>query len=108
MTAVHVADDPGAIARLREQLGRLAASTPFPRDVHLGIVESPYRALAQPLLGFIDELDAQDPRDTLTLSTHVKPRDAPLQFVERANLVGREGAIEEGEVVEQADVVASP
>jgi len=42
------------------------------------------------------------------LSTPVQFRDAPLQRVERANLVRREGAIEAGEVVEQADVVASP
>jgi len=38
----------------------------------------------------------------------MKLRHSSLQFVERAHLVRREGAIEEGEVVEQADVVASP
>src|SRR5215207_4351198 len=45
---------------------------------------------------------------SIPFSAHVKRRDAPLQLVEHANFARREGAIEEGEAVGQADVVASP
>src|SRR6187402_1365379 len=42
------------------------------------------------------------------VSAPVEIRDAVLQLVERANLVRRQWAIEEGEVIEQTDVVAGP
>jgi len=61
VTAVHIADDRAAIDALRADWGQLGATHPFLRDV------SPYRALTGPLLAYIDEVDARDPDDTLTI-----------------------------------------
>jgi hypothetical protein len=36
-------------------------------DVPLVIIESPYRSLVGPLLSYIDEIDRQQPNDTLTV-----------------------------------------
>jgi amino acid transporter len=54
VTAVYVELEPGAGERLREKWVQW-----WP-DVPLAIVPSPYRSIVGPLLGFLDELDAQE------------------------------------------------
>ncbi|HET8631455.1 MAG TPA: APC family permease [Thermomicrobiales bacterium] len=80
VTAVHVDEDPDAIAALREAWGRKAQGTPFLRDVRLVTIESPYRALTGPLLAYIDEMDRHDPADTLTV---VLPEFVPAHWWEQ-------------------------
>ena len=63
--AVFISDDPDAAARLREAFERQVPGVP------LVVVESPYRALAAPLLAYLDVLDLAWPPD--------KP--APITFV---------------------------
>ena len=77
--AIHVADDPDAIGGLQETWQRLQEQVPFLRGVELVLIESPYRALAQPLLRYIDELDARDPHDTLTI---ILPEFVPVHWWE--------------------------
>jgi hypothetical protein len=48
--------------------------------VALVLIESPYRALTQPLLAYIDEIDARDPTDTLTV---VLPEFVPAHWWEQ-------------------------
>ena len=55
--AVYITDDPAAAAGVREQFERQIPGVP------LVIVESPYRALAGPLLAYLDVLDAAWPPD---------------------------------------------
>ena len=61
VTAVHVTDDPAEADEMKrrwEQWGQ---------QVHLVIVESPYRALIPPLLAYIDAVDKQDPKRPITV-----------------------------------------
>jgi amino acid transporter len=55
--AVYIADDAEAAARLREDFERQVPGVP------LVVVESPYRALAGPLLAYLDVLDMAWPPD---------------------------------------------
>ncbi|HET8631501.1 MAG TPA: APC family permease [Thermomicrobiales bacterium] len=80
VTAVHVDEDPAAIAALREAWRRRAERAPFLRDVRLVTIESPYRELTGPLLAYIDELDRRDPADTLTV---VLPEFVPAHWWEQ-------------------------
>lgn len=63
--AVYITDDVAAAAHLRETFERQVPGVP------LVVVESPYRALAGPLLAYLDVLDAAWPPD----------RPAPITFV---------------------------
>jgi amino acid transporter len=63
--AVHISDDPQEAARVREAFERQVPGVP------LVVVDSPYRALAGPLLAYLDVLDAAWPPG--------KP--APITFV---------------------------
>jgi hypothetical protein len=55
--AVFISDDPAEAARLREDFERQVPGVP------LVVVESPYRALAGPLLAYLDVLDMAWPPD---------------------------------------------
>lgn len=61
IVAVHIAVDPEAVMKVRERWERWAG------DVPLYIVESPYRALAGPLIEAVERLDADDPHDFITI-----------------------------------------
>lgn len=63
--AVYISDDPQTAAALRAQFEQQVPGVP------LVVVESPYRALAGPLLAYLDVLDAAWPPD----------RPAPITFV---------------------------
>ncbi len=71
--AVFITDDPEHAARVREQFERQVPGVP------LVVVESPYRALAGPLLAYLDVLDLAWPPD--------KP--APITFVVIPEYVAR-------------------
>jgi amino acid transporter len=61
VTAVHITDDEDEIEQMRKEWNALGT------DLQLVIIESPYRALVNPLLKYIDEVDKQRPDDTLTV-----------------------------------------
>lgn len=63
VTAVHVTDDPAEAERVKQRWQQLESDG----DVELVVVESPYRALVQPLLAYIDALAAQDPDRPITV-----------------------------------------
>ncbi|MEN6401397.1 MAG: APC family permease [Armatimonadia bacterium] len=53
--AIHVATDPEAAAKLKQQWQKLDI------DIPLDIVESPYRSLTAPLLDYVDSMLQRDP-----------------------------------------------
>jgi hypothetical protein len=57
VTAVYISEDPDASAAMREQWDRQVPGVP------IVIVESPYRALAGPLLAYLEVLDRAWPPD---------------------------------------------
>lgn len=61
VTAIHITDDEESIERMRNTWSELGT------DIPLVIIESPYRALVNPLLRYIDEVDRQRPNDTITV-----------------------------------------
>jgi hypothetical protein len=62
ITVVHVSDDVAAANRLRMEWER------WPHGgTHLMVIESPFRTLAGPLLGYIDEVERASPGDTLMI-----------------------------------------
>ena len=63
VTAVHVTDDPREGERMRRRWRALQVDG----DTDLVILESPCRALIQPLLAYIDALQAQDPERPITI-----------------------------------------
>ncbi len=67
--AIHVTDDPDAIAR------RLACCA----NIQLVVVASPYRLLVQPLLAYLDDLDRTDMPGTLTV---ILPEFMPVYWQE--------------------------
>jgi amino acid transporter len=73
VTAVHVADDPDDLARMKADWERWGG------PVNLVILESPYRALIAPLLAYIDATDRNDPAQPTTV---VLPEFVPRHFWE--------------------------
>ena len=73
VTAVYISDDPDASASMRKRWEHQVPGVP------LVIVESPYRALAGPLMAYLDVLDRAWPPD--------KP--APITFVVLPEYVAR-------------------
>ncbi len=61
VTAVHIAFSPEEAEAFRAQWEQYGLNIP------LVIVESPYRALVEPLLAYIDAIDKQDPRRPVTV-----------------------------------------
>jgi amino acid transporter len=59
--AVHISDDPDAIARLR------AKWKVWGDHVPLTIIDSQYRAIVRPLMQYIAEIDRQRPGDTVII-----------------------------------------
>jgi amino acid transporter len=71
--AVYITDDPDEAVRVREDWERQVP------DVPLVVVESPYRALAGPLVAYLDVLDHAWPPD----------KEAPITFVVIPEYVAR-------------------
>ena len=69
VTAVHVADEDGAIEEMQRRWGEWGG------PVRLIILESPYRALLAPLLAYIDATESADPlRPTTIVLAEFVPR----------------------------------
>jgi amino acid transporter len=73
VTAIHVADDMDKADEMR----RAWRDGHF--DAQLEIIESPYRALLPPLIGYVDELKERYPNDTITV---VLPEFVPSRLWE--------------------------
>ena len=73
VTAVHVADDPIDIERMKRDWETWGG------PVNLVILESPYRALLGPLMAYIDATDRADPAQPTTV---VLPEFVPRHFWE--------------------------
>jgi amino acid transporter len=73
VTAVHITDDMESAEKMRTKWreGNF--------DAQLEIVESPYRALLPPLIGYVDELAERYPHDTVTV---VLPEFVPSRWWE--------------------------
>ncbi len=62
VTAIHVSIDPAEAEQVRQQWER------WGEGIRLVILDSPYRMLVEPLLGYIEEIAAQrQPNETLTI-----------------------------------------
>ena len=62
VTAVHVSMDPDSIAKLQERWEE------WGEGVRLVVLDSPYRLLVEPLLEYIEEVNAaRQPNDTITI-----------------------------------------
>jgi len=77
--AVHVAEDPDEITRVREEWRQQTTTTPFLRDIQFVLIESPYRALTAPLLAYLDDLDHERQRGMLTV---ILPEYVPAHWWE--------------------------
>ncbi len=65
--AAHVAIDQHDAEVVREAWERFKAKIPKEDEVQFVVIESPYRALARPLLTYIDTMNELHPEDTLTV-----------------------------------------
>ncbi len=75
VVAVHVSLDPGEAARLRRRWAELGI------DVPLVVIDSPYRAVVQPLLAYIDALRREDPKTpVVVVLPEIVPR-YPWQYL---------------------------
>lgn len=74
VSAIHISDDEAEIQAMREGWAELGT------DVPLVIIESPYRSLVGPLLAYLDELQKQVPRATLTV---ILPEFVPRHWWEQ-------------------------
>lgn len=72
---VFIAESDAAAAAMRREWD--AHGIPVP----LAVLDSPYRAIIEPLLAYIDTIDAEDPIDTLTV---VLPEFVPDHWWEQA------------------------
>ena len=62
VTAVHVSMDPDSVAKLQEKWEE------WGEGVRLVVLDSPYRLLVEPLLEYIEEVNAaRQPNDTITI-----------------------------------------
>jgi len=61
VTAVYIADNDEHKARMRQKWDAWGS------DIPLVVLDSPYRAVVGPLMRYIEEVDALDPDDLLTI-----------------------------------------
>jgi hypothetical protein len=69
--AVYVNIDPAATEQLKRQWNQLEGNLP------LVVLESPYRSLMEPLLEYIERVDAESPDDYVTI---VLPEFIPARW----------------------------
>jgi len=74
VTAIHISDDEAEIEKMRDKWTEMGT------DVPLIIIESPYRSLVGPFLSYLDELQKQAPKSTLTV---VLPEYLPRHWWEQ-------------------------
>lgn len=59
--AIHVGIDPARVERLRKRW------TQYSRGVPLAILDSPYRSLVEPVIDYVDRLQAMEPNSIVTI-----------------------------------------
>ncbi len=67
VTAVHVAIDEQEAETIRAAWEAWQDQVPEEEDIHLLVIESPFRSLVRPLLAYIDTLHERHPDETLTV-----------------------------------------
>ena len=67
ITAVHIAIDDQEAESIRAAWEQWQQQVPEEEDIHLLVIESPYRSLIRPLLAYIDTLHERHPDETLTV-----------------------------------------
>jgi amino acid transporter len=67
VTAVHVAIDEAEAEAIRAAWEEWQQQVPEEEDIHLLVIESPFRSLIRPLLAYIDTLHERHPDETLTV-----------------------------------------
>lgn len=67
VTAVHIAFDNQEAETIRAAWEEWQQHVPEEEDIHLLVIESPYRSLTRPLLAYIDTLHQRHPDETLTV-----------------------------------------
>lgn len=67
VTAVHVATDEPEAEAMRVAWHEWQQQVPEEEDIHLLVIESPFRSLIRPLLAYIDTLHERHPDETLTV-----------------------------------------
>jgi len=73
--AVHVATSPASAQEFRRRWERWGARRlPDGREIPLDVIDSPFRALIQPLLKYFDRIDERDPRPITVVLAEFVPR----------------------------------
>ena len=67
VTAVHIAINEDEINQMHTAWDKWQQQVPEEEDIHLLVIESPYRSLIRPILAYIDFIRERHPGDTLTL-----------------------------------------
>jgi amino acid transporter len=67
VTAVHVVIDDAQAEAIRAAWEQWQQQVPEEEDIHLLVIESPFRSLVRPLLAYIDTLHERHPDETLTV-----------------------------------------
>lgn len=67
VTAVHVAFEEQEAEAIRAAWHEWQQQVPEEEDIHLLVIESPYRSLINPLLAYLDTLHERHPNETLTV-----------------------------------------
>ncbi len=73
--AVHIATSEDSAREFQGRWERWGGRRlPDGREIELDVIDSPFRALIQPLLKYIDRVDARDPRPITVVLTEFVPR----------------------------------
>ena len=67
VTAVHAVVDDEQVEQVQASWKQWRQKIPAEEEMHLLIIESPYRTLLRPLLAYIDAVHLRHPQDTLTV-----------------------------------------
>jgi hypothetical protein len=67
VTAVHIAVNEDEINQMQSAWDKWQQQLPEEEDIHLLVIESPYRSLIGPMLAYIDTIRERHPGDTITL-----------------------------------------
>jgi hypothetical protein len=73
--AVHIATSAASAAAFRRRWERwVGRRIGIDREIELDLIESPFRALLQPLLKYIERIDERDPRPITVVLAEYVPR----------------------------------
>lgn len=75
IVALHVSTDNDRTQRVRERMAKFAP------DIHLVVLDSPYRQFVRPMIAYVEELHKQSPDAFVTI---ILPEFIPAHFWEKA------------------------